>query len=980
MDSPQQNNDIDRRPRILLVDDVPANLALAKALLNSLGVQTQLAENGPTALRLAAQDPQPDLILLDIMMPGMDGHQVLEHLRENPRTRSIPVIFVTALDSPNDEQSGLLEGAVDYISKPLQAAIFRARVKNQLELKGARDQLARQNLDLEAEVERRLNENQTLNTRLQLALSASGMGIWEYHPVEATMHWNDDLCQILGIAEPPADLEACFRYIHPQDQARIQQALFDPPNPGMEIRVEEFRLQHHEGHWIWVEGRGKTVRTDTQGQPILVAGTITDITQRKLAEIEQQLTAIVFAGVNNGICITDASRRILMVNEAFVSLTGFSKDELLGQTPDLIRSGQHSPAFFQSIYENLHTHGHWQGEIINRRKNGQVSSDWVSISTVKDPDGQITHYVAVYYDLSESRQAAERIEYLSNFDLLTDLPNRTLFSDRLAQALLTAQRYERQTAVLLLDLERFHAINESFGPSVGDFLLRQVADRLKLQVRDGDTVGRRSGSEFGFIMANLGDEQDVIALAQRMLDAITGPFQIEGQSILLAARIGISVAPRDGSHADELEKAASLALSRAKEGGEGRYHFYSPEMDARASRRRSLENALRCAIDNNELTVFYQPQVSLETGRIIGMEALLRWQSQSLGPVSPAEFIPLAEETGLILPIGEWVLKTACEQASRWQSLVQGSMLRLAVNLSAKQFHQHNLLQMVSETLQTSGFAAANLELEVTESAFIDNVEQAVMLCRQLKKLGLKLSLDDFGTGYSSLSSISRFPFDKIKIDQSFVRDIIANPVNAAIANSAIAMAHSMNLATVAEGVETEAQAGYLRGLQCDAIQGYLFSRPVPAADFEQLLRTHKTLVMDELVGNDQKTRLIVDDEPHVLSALTRLLRRESFTTLTAKSPAEAFELLARHPVQVILSDQRMPEMSGTEFLSRARQMYPKTIRMVLTGYTDLDSIASAVNRGAIAKFLTKPWDDDQLREEIRQAFRTAAANDQEHP
>ena len=978
MDSQSQTNDNERLPRILLVDDVPANLALAKALLNSLGVQTQLAEDGPTALRLAQQDPQPDLILLDIMMPGMDGHQVLAHLRELPRTRDIPVIFVTALDSPNDEQSGLMEGAVDYISKPLQAAIFRARVKNQLELKHARDQLTAQNQTLESEVNRRLSENQTLNTRLQLALSASGLGIWEYHSADGGMQWNDDLCQMLGMIETPPDLAACFSHIHPQDQGRIQQALLNPPQPGMEIRVEEFRMQHHDGHWIWVEGRGKTVKIDEHGRPLLVAGTVADITQRKLAEVEQQLTAIVFSGVNNGICITDAERRILMVNEAFLSLTGFDKEELLGQTPDIIRSGQHATSFFQALYESLNTHGHWQGEIINRRKNGQLSSDWVSISTVKDQSGQLTHYVAVYYDLSESRKAAERIEYLSNFDLLTDLPNRALFSDRLGQALLTAQRYSRQTAVLLLDLERFNWINDSFGPSVGDFLLRQVADRLKTQVRDGDTVGRRSGSEFGFVMANLGNEQDVIALAQRMLEAIAGPFEIDGQLILLSARIGISVAPRDGTLADELQKTASLALSRAKQVDDGRYHFYSPEMDARASRRRSLENALRNAINNDELSVHYQPQVSLETGRVIGMEALLRWQSATLGPVSPAEFIPLAEETGLILPIGEWVLKAACKQVSIWQSSGQGNTLRLAVNLSAKQFHQQNLLDMVTQTLRETGLSAATLELEVTESAFIDNIEQAVSLCRQLKKLGIRLSLDDFGTGYSSLSSISRFPFDKIKIDQSFVRDIIANPVNAAIANSAIAMAHSMNLATVAEGVETEAQARFLRGLQCDAIQGYLFSRPVPAPEFEQLLRSHKCLPMDEIVGSDRKTLLIVDDEPHVLSALSRLLRRESFETLTAKSPSEAFELLAKHPVQVILSDQRMPEMSGTEFLSRARQMYPNTIRMVLTGYTELNSITSAVNRGAIAKFLTKPWDDDQLREEIRQAFRTAAANYQE--
>jgi EAL domain-containing protein (putative c-di-GMP-specific phosphodiesterase class I)/CheY-like chemotaxis protein len=372
------------------------------------------------------------------------------------------------------------------------------------------------------------------------------------------------------------------------------------------------------------------------------------------------------------------------------------------------------------------------------------------------------------------------------------------------------------------------------------------------------------------------------------------------------------------------------------------------------------------------MAVHYQPLVSLETGRIIGMEALLRWQNPSFGSVSPGEFIPLAEDNGLIIPIGEWVLFTACAQARRWHDLGLTTPLRLAVNLSARQFRQTDLDRIVARALSESGLPADLLELEITESAFIDDTEEAIAMCRKLKQLGVKLSLDDFGTGYSSLSYVSRFPFDKIKIDQSFVSDIIENPVNAAIATAAIVMARSLNLSVLAEGVETEAQARFLRGRRCDAIQGFLFSPALPAGEFEQLLAGRTRLPIADIPSSGKQTLLIVDDEPNILNALSRLLRREGFQILTATSPLDAFEHLAKQPVQVILSDQRMPEMSGTEFFARVRQLYPETIRIVLTGYTDLDSVTGAINRGAIYKFLTKPWDDDQLREEIREAFRLA--------
>ena len=963
------------RPVVLAVDDVPTNLAVAANMLESLDIDIRLAEDGPTALQYAELAPQPDLILLDVMMPGMDGHAVLTRLRANPATRHIPVIFVTALDSPSDEQCGLLEGAVDYITKPLQATVFRARVQNHIELKRARDQLARHNAGLEQEVKRRLLENQQLATRLQLTLSASGLGIWEYHYASDRIEWNHDLCRMLGLDSSPETLAESFEHIHPEDRSRIEQAMRHPPLPGAETRIEEFRMRHADGHWLWVEGRGQALHLDRHGNALLTAGTISDISQRKAVEVEQQLAAVVFTGISDGICITDCATRILTVNDAFMRVTGYSAQEAIGRTPAMLKSGKHGSAFYQSLWETLNKQDNWQGEITNRRKDGELVTEWLNISVVRDKAGSLTHYVGLFSDLSERQEAAERIQYLSSFDPLTNLPNRNLLTDRLSQALINANRFDRQTAVILLDLDRFRLVNESFGPPVGDSLLQEVARRLMLQVRDGDTVGRRSGTEFGFVMANMGHERDAFALAQRLLEAIAVPFSANGQSLLLTASIGISLAPRDGDTPDTLLKTADIALARAKHAGRNTFRFYSPEMDADAARRLGLETALRDALANNELAVFYQPQVSLDSGKVIGMEALLRWNNPQFGSVSPAEFIPLAEDNGLILPIGEWVLHTACHQARRWHDLGLASPLRLAVNLSARQFRQADLAQTVARALAESGLPANALELEITESAFIDDVDEAIAMCHKLKKLGIKLSLDDFGTGYSSLSYVSRFPFDKIKIDQSFVRDIIENPVNAAIATSAIVMARSLNLSILAEGVETEAQARFLRGRRCDAIQGYLFSPALPAAEFEQLLAGRTSLPIADLPSDGKQTLLIVDDEPNILNALSRLLRREGFQILTATSPLDAFEHLAKQPVHVILSDQRMPEMSGTEFFSRVRQLYPNTIRIVLTGYTDLDSVTGAINRGAIYKFLTKPWDDDQLREEVRQAFRLAKEN-----
>ena len=956
-----------RRPVILVVDDQPLNLTAITDIVRSFGCEVRAAGNGTTALRYAAIDPRPDLILLDVMMPGMDGHQVLAALRAQADTRDIPVMFVTALDTPEDEETGLHEGAADYITKPIQPAVLRARIEIQLELQRARRQLAAQNQWLEQEVGRRVEQNRVLQQRLELTLEASGLAVWEYLPDHGSLHWSRGMAAIFDLPAAPATLDDWLAMFEEEDGFRLRRTI----EAGQDLPAGEFRMQPGENDRRWVEIRGKALNSTVDGQKTTFSGILADITDRRQVATMQRLAATVLAGINDGIVITDRHASILMVNQAVSRITGYEAGEMIGRNPSMLKSGAHTPAFYRNLWATLDRNENWQGEITNRRKDGSLVSEWLNILPVHDEQGKLTNYIGIFSDLSERKEAATRIQYLATFDPLTDLPNRNLFSDRLNQALSNMRRYRRQTAVILLDLDRFRSINDTLGPPVGDEVLIEVGRRLQLQVREGDTVGRRGGNEFGFIMANVAHEHDTIALVQRMLDAVTAPFEIGGTRFSLTASMGISIGPRDSEDADQLLKAADMALARAKAAGRNGFRFYSPAMDADAARRLSLELAMRDALAQHQFSVVYQPQVSLETGHLLGMEALLRWHHPQFGAISPAEFIPIAEETGMILAIGQWVLESACEQTRRWLDL--GVVpLRVAVNLSARQFRQSDLVRQVASALQRSGLAPGALELEITESAFIDNIDAAVTQAQALKELGIKLSLDDFGTGYSSLAYLSRFPFDKLKIDQGFVHDITENPVNAAIATAAIVMARSLNLTVLAEGVETEAQARFLRSRRCDSMQGYLFSRPLPPAEFERLLVGKQRLPIADNPDEDTPTLLLVDDEPNVLNALNRLFRREGYRILTATSPLEAFELLAKNTIQVIVSDQRMPGMSGTEFFARVRQLYPSTMRIVLTGYTDIDSVKAAINLGAIYKFLTKPWDDDELRDQIREAFRLA--------
>jgi diguanylate cyclase (GGDEF)-like protein/PAS domain S-box-containing protein len=580
--------------------------------------------------------------------------------------------------------------------------------------------------------------------------------------------------------------------------------------------------------------------------------------------------------------------------------------------------------------------------------------------------------IAVARDISERLQAQQRMKHMASYDALTGLPNRTLFFQNLRDAIELAQDKDWRVAVLFISLDRFKTINDSLGTALGDELLRQFSTRLVRCVRLRDTAGRLGGDEFALILTMTRDQQEAVNVANDVREALRAPFDLHGQQAVLTASIGISMYPIDATDAGTLVKYADTAMVRAKQAGRDGYRFFTAGMNVQVLARLDLELALRGALEGGQFALHYQPKLELDTGRISGAEALLRWHRPGYGLVYPAEFVPVMEETGLVVRVGEWIIDEACRQIAAWNG--EGVRdLRVAVNVSSRQFVEGDLEGTIRRALQTHGVEPGLLELELTESALMSNAEHTIEVLARLKLLGIKIAIDDFGTGYSSLAYLKRFPIDKLKIDIAFVRDIITNPDDAAIALAIISMAHSLHMLVIAEGVESRAQMAYLRRHRCDEIQGFHFSRALPAGELATMVRNNRSqpdLPAAARAGDNVQTLLIVDDDVNVLCSLHRLFRRDNYRVLTAASPAEAFELLALHRVQVILCDQRMPVMSGTEFLSKVKEMYPDTIRIILSGYTQVESVLDSINRGAIYRFYTKPWDDNTLRENVRLAFR----------
>lgn len=567
----------------------------------------------------------------------------------------------------------------------------------------------------------------------------------------------------------------------------------------------------------------------------MVASLTQEIKQRRLAEAGLRLSAKVFEQNSEAIVVTDAENRIITVNRAFTVITGYMADEVIGKNPRMLSSGKQLTQFYLEMWEKLEQEGVWRGEIWNKRKNGDVYPEWLTISNVKDEAGNLTHYIAIFIDITERKKEEERIQQLANFDVLSGLPNRNLLADRMEQAIAQALRHQSKMAVLFIDLDHFKTINDSLGHDVGDELLKQVALSLHACLRRTDTLGRFGGDEFIGLLTDMNDESEASLVAEKMIATLSKPFEIGQHKLHVTPSIGICICPNDGDTAMQLLRNADLAMYRAKAGGRNRFAFYEEEMNRKAIERLRLENELRSAIKQQQLMLYYQPKVRVDDNSVIGMEALLRWNHPEFGFISPAVFIPVAEQSGLINEIGDWVLRQAVLQQRIWQS--QGfSIVPIAVNLSAAQFQQSNLVERIQSIVREGGIDNHFIELELTESMLMESGGNHEAIINHLSEAGFSLALDDFGTGYSSLSRLKRLPMNALKIDQSFVRDIATDENDESIVSATAALAHAMEMKVIAEGVETPVQLAFIRELHCEEYQGYLFSKPVPADEAVRFL------------------------------------------------------------------------------------------------------------------------------------------------
>jgi diguanylate cyclase (GGDEF)-like protein/PAS domain S-box-containing protein len=659
------------------------------------------------------------------------------------------------------------------------------------------------------------------------------IGSWRVDIASQNFTWSEETYRIYQVG--PDNFEHTFdsfmQLIHPEDRQAMQ-TWVNSCLTGKEPSPLQFRTLLPDASIRILEGQG-VLEYDASHKPVAINGTVQDITERSLAEQQLRLNAQVFESSREGILITDASNTIVSINRAYTDISGYAPEEVIGKPPRLTL-GKQGETFDEEMWRTILSRGHWQGEVINRRKNGELYPQRLSINVIRDPKGRITNHISILSDITDYKAAEERIQFLSNFDSLTHLPNHVLLRDRSQLALAAARRAHEKIVLMYLDIDRFNIVNDSLGTSAGDQLLIEFSNRLSKHLHPDDTLSRQGSDEFNLLLLNT-DTEEAAHIAQEILKLIAQPFTIESQRLTLTASIGIAEFPQDGDNFEQLAQSADAALFRAKQNGRNNFQFFTTQLHERAKEVLQIENELRHGLEQGELLLHYQPQVNAKTFKIIGVEALVRWLHPQKGLVLPGRFIPIAEESDLIIDIGNWVLQTAIQQVADWQTSGL-PIVPVAINLSAGQFRQDTFYQSVVQALCESKLDPAMLELELTENIAMENSERTTSLLDKLHALGVGLSIDDFGTGYSSLCYLKRFRINKLKIDQSFIRDLGRDPEDEAIVTAIIDMSRSLKFKTIAEGVETREQLDFLREKQCDEIQGFFFSKPVPAEIFAELL------------------------------------------------------------------------------------------------------------------------------------------------
>ena len=802
--------------RVLLIEDSASDAALLLRQLRKggLDVQHTQVENAQDLLS-ALQSQDWDVVISDYHLPQFDAEAALHIVKDYDA--DLPFIVVSGTVGEDTAVRMMKSGAHDYLLKDKLARLVPAIQREQIEAQIRRERrTALAALEASEERYRRLVDYATDAIFL--------------HDLEGCiLDVNDHACVSLGYTRAELLHKTVNEFVvrvPDSSSTHIWQDL----SPGTPVNVPAIH-RTKDGSLFPVETR--LMQFQSKDQPLVLA-VARDISERKRAEEQLRLSAEVFEYSREAILITNRAGRIISSNRAFAEMTGYAQTEILGKTMRDLSSSRQDVAFFQQMGDSIRQSGHWSGEFWGRKKDGVIFPVWLSMVLVKDTNGQTRHYICVANDISEFKYAEQRIYYLAHFDVLTDLPNRAMLREWMTSALSQAHYNHEEMAVLFVDVDHFKNVNDTLGHHSGDLVLAAMAKRLKTSVSSTDLVARMGGDEFVLVLPNTGVDGAVDA-AQRIAASLIEPLTIDQHRINVTISIGIGIYPHDGQTMDVLVKNADAALYHAKMLGRNNYQFFTEQMNIAAAERRLLETGLHQAIARNELELYYQPQVDVKTGQVVGAEALLRWHHPELGMILPDRLIPVAENTGLIVSIGEWVLQTACLQNADWQR--RGFLpLVVSVNLSALQIRQNSFQRMVQDALACSGLAPQYLELELTESLLMESANTTMSNMQQLTQIGVRLSVDDFGTGYSNLSYLRRFPLAKLKIDRSFVREAPSNNGDVAIVRAVIGLAHTLNLKVIAEGVETREQYDFLRDEGCDQIQGFFFARPRPAADLFNML------------------------------------------------------------------------------------------------------------------------------------------------
>jgi diguanylate cyclase (GGDEF)-like protein len=933
---------------ILIADDNPINREYLETVLRYAGHEVLHAGDGAVALELA-QSRRPDLVITDVLMPVMGGVELADRVREDPRIARTPIIFYTA--TYRDPEARVLAascGVDTVLTKPAEPQAILDAVARALGAGPAPrlvpDNAATYPSFLSAKLPESRGELVDLQKRLRRTLDRAV----ERDDPDAAARQADDVAysfQLLSL--------------------RLTKLL------ELDLALAAERSCRNVLELFCRLGQ------DIMHSTYAVAGVLDPSGQRLEHFAAHGLDADVCARFEQADLRAGAIGQVLASGAPLRAHANDSAPSTLG-LPDVhppVRSLLVVPLLVRSAWPRagwVHFAGHKDGVAYNNEDEqfavtlaAQLALALGNLAMYEEIQ---RHAAKLEMEVAERRRAQEELAYRMTHDAVTGLPRLALVTKYLDGAIADAAAAHRRIVVLCLDLDRFHLINEARGRETGDYVLRVVAARLGKLVDGDGFVANAAGDEFVVVVPE-DDGRRPFEIAEQARRLIEEPIAHEQGQVFVTCSVGVSCFPDNGDGAQALLWESEAAMRRAKREGRNTVSAFTNAEKRELEERRALGAQLREAIAARQFVLHFQPQISAQDWQIVGFEALVRWQHPELGLLGPDRFIPIAEQLGLIVEIGNLVVAGVCAQIRAWREAGVNDFL-VSVNVSTAQVQRPGFVAQIRDALAEYAVPPGCLELELTESALAQRVEEVAGTMRALRALGTKIALDDFGTGYSSLQYLRHFNVDRLKIDQSFVRDIATDASSAGICRAVITLGHQFGMSVMAEGVETAAQVGYLLRNGCDYFQGYYFSRPVSAAQALELLR-HRYLTRDAIVPReDRRTLLLVDDEENVLRALSRALRRDGYEILTATNAQDAFELLARNDVQVIISDQRMPGVSGTEFLSRVKEMYPQTVRMVLSGYTDLTAVTEAINRGAIYKFLTKPWNDSELRAQIRDAFR----------